>query len=111
MDISFKSFSRCIFSLVLALALLGVPAAGRAAESFLYQVEILKKEDVRKLTDEQLIEKYIDMAVELEASQEFHRASGFTPKEYARHKELYRYRVDLLMEFKRRKLEVPPIEP
>lgn len=90
---------------------LGAWTMPAAAQGFLYQLEILDKDAITKLTDEQLVERYIDMAIELEASREFHHVAGFGPKEYPKYKELLRYRVNLLMEFRKRNLAVPSIEP
>ncbi len=71
-------------------------------------IVILNKEDIAKLTNEQVIDAYIDTVVELEASKSFHTTVRYTPQEYATYKNIMRYRVHLLMEINKRGLELPP---
>ena len=75
--------------------------------AFLYEVTVLSKPEIQKLSDEALTDAYIDAAVEIEASKDFHRTAGFTPKEYKQHKDLLKYRILLIQEIEKRKLEVP----
>ncbi len=75
--------------------------------AFLYEVKVLSKPEIQKLSDEVLTDVYIDAVVEIEATKDFHRASGFTPKEYKQHKDLLKYRILLIQEIEKRKLEVP----
>lgn len=84
----------------------GVPAARAAFPSEDYQT--LDQKAVVALTDDGLKEKYIDALVEIEASKAFHSTSGFTPNEYNKYKELLKYRLLLLFEIYKRKLEIPP---
>lgn len=70
-------------------------------------VQILEAKDIALLSDDKLTDAYMDVLVELEASRVFHATSGFTPKEYKRYKSLLKYRMQLLVETHRRKLEVP----
>ena len=79
--------------------------------AFLYEVQILDRAAISKLSDEALIEKYIDVMIELEASKAFHERAGFTPKEYQHHKSLIRFRVNIIREIQKRKLEIPKINP
>lgn len=70
-------------------------------------VKILTEEEITKLSDKDLLNAYIDVAVEIQAQTSLHAASGYMPKEYESYKELLRYRVLLINEIKKRKLEVP----
>lgn len=78
--------------------------------AFLPTITILDKADIVQLSDDKLIDAYIDMLVELQASKAFHTTSGFTPKEYESYKNLLRYRILLLQEIDKRKLQVPRAE-
>ena len=71
------------------------------------EVKILTKDEMVKLTDQGLIDTYIDVSVEIEAAKSFHATSGFMPKEYRTFKDLLRYRILLINEIKKRKLELP----
>ncbi len=71
------------------------------------EVKILGSRDISLASDDKLVDAYIDTAVEIEATKTFHVTSGFTPKEYKRYKALLKYRVQLLFEARRRKLDVP----
>ncbi len=97
----------------LAFFLLGAAAGPGAAQpaGFLYEVEALDKKEISKLSDEQLLDHYVDTMVEIEASSAFHKAAGFNPREYRSFKKLLRFRVDLLQEITKRKLELPRIQP
>ncbi len=72
------------------------------------EVTILEQKDIVLLPDDKLIEIYIDVLAEMEASKTFHATSGFTPKEYKKYKDLVKYRLRLMFELHRRKLELPP---
>jgi hypothetical protein len=80
------------------------------ASAAMSEVTILDKGEIVKLSDEQLMETYIDIIVELEASKAFHTTSGFTPKSYTEYKDLLKYRLHLLMEIRKRGLELPITE-
>lgn len=71
-------------------------------------VIVLNKQVVVALSDEALIEKYIDVLVEMEAVKTFHNTSGFLPKEYSKYKEVLKFRLLLLFEVHRRGIELPP---
>ncbi len=80
----------------------------RSDASFLYRVQILDKETVMKLSDEDLMKNYVDMLVEFEATRIFYARSGFgSTKEYDKFRELIRYRINLLWEIENRKLPLP----
>lgn len=71
-------------------------------------IKALEAKDIVTLSDDKLIEAYIEVLAELEASRMFHTTSGFTPKEYKQYKETIKYRLGLLFEIYRRKIELPP---
>ena len=85
---------------------------GLCAKVFAYlpNITILDKEAIAGLTDDKLIDAYIDVVVELQANEAFHKTSGFSPKEYESYKELLRYRILLLREIDKRKLEAPRVD-
>ena len=91
----------------LAMTLVLGNAAVAAAQGFLYSVTILDPEAVRALSDEKLLEVYVDVLVDLEASTTFSRTAGFNKNEYEKFKALIYFRVRLFNEIKRRRLEVP----
>lgn len=72
------------------------------------EVQVLEAKDIAALDDQKIVDAYIDVLVELEASRVFHSTSGFTPKEYRKYKNLLKYRMQLLLEIHRRKIEIPP---
>lgn len=99
-------------NILLAVLLLGVcmPQSALAVSSYASDVKVLKKEEIVKLTDDELLEQYINVIVELEAKNTFYRTSGMVPKDYAEYKSLIRYRIGLVMETHNRNLEIPSIE-
>jgi Ni2+-binding GTPase involved in maturation of urease and hydrogenase len=81
-----------------------------AATNFASDVVILQKKDIAKLTDEQLVDKYMDAVVELEANKTFHQTNGFAPKDYKEYKDLIKFRLVLLMEIHGRNMEIPQFD-
>ena len=80
------------------------------AFAYLSEIKFLPKAEIVKLTDEALIDAYIEAVVELKASETFHSTSGFSPKEYENYKDLLRYRILLLQEIDKRKLATPRVD-
>ena len=80
------------------------------ASAFLYEVKILSKEELKKLTGDQLVDLYTSALIEREASETFHGKAGFTPKEYEAFKELLGLIVRIRQEMLSRELEPPPID-
>lgn len=80
------------------------------AQSFLFSITPLDKAGIAKLSDEQLIETYVDVLVEVEALRTFYAKGGLVPKEYAKFKETIKYKIYLVQEINKRKLEVPRSE-
>ena len=91
---------------VVPLVILAVISVA-ASSSFEPEVKILDKKEIAQLVDEQLINTYMDVVVELEASKTFHATSGFTPKDYKIYKDLLKFRMYLLIEIHSRNLELP----
>lgn len=71
-------------------------------------IVVLDAKGIAALTDEKLVDSYIDILAEIEASRAFHTTSGFTLKEYNKFKDLIKYRMGLQFEINRRKIEIPP---
>ena len=72
-------------------------------QAFLYEIKILPKEAIAKLTDQDLEDAYVEAKIEEKASQEFHIAAGYSsPKEYQARKDLLRYLFELRREMDRR---------
>jgi len=80
------------------------------AFAFLYEIPILSKEEISKLSDKEIIDVYMEVKIEEIASSEFHKGAGFSnAKEYNKRKALLRFIIDLRMEMDSRELGVPPI--
>ncbi|MBF0531009.1 MAG: hypothetical protein HQK55_17430 [Deltaproteobacteria bacterium] len=71
------------------------------------EIAITEQKDIVTLADDKLVDTYIDVLAELEATKTFHATSGFSLKEYQRYKDLLKYRLRLIVEIHRRKLELP----
>ena len=100
------------FSIVLAAGLLSVAlmaAAARPAAAFLYDIPVSDQPTIAALSDEKLLDTYVEVLIEMEASTTFSRTAGFNKPEYEKYKNLIRYRVRLMNELKQRRLEVPSI--
>ena len=94
------------------LAVVLLVFASQAGYAFvLYDVDILETEKIEKFSDKVLLDTYIDVLIELEASTTFSDGAGFNQREYVKYKKVLRYRVELMQEIKKRGLEVPTIEP
>jgi len=73
------------------------------AHAFLYDLKILTSAEIKVLTDEQLIDDYIEAKIEEQASGEFVRAAGFSSgKDYGKRKDLLRYIYNLRKEISSR---------
>lgn len=70
-------------------------------------IEFLDSKGIEALSDEKLIDAYIDTVTEIEAERMLYTTVQFSVKEYSSYKEVIRYRLRLLMEIGRRKLEIP----
>ncbi len=97
-----------LFSLVMFF--MGVAWIGNGATVLAYppQIEILEEEEIQKLTDAELRERYIDVVVEQEAMKAFHTTSGFSPKDYKDFKRVIRYKIFLLEQLQKRNMTPPP---
>lgn len=106
----FKRLNKMVGIIFVTTLLLASVAHARV--DLFSNIETLDQAAIQKLSDQELINKYIDIMIELEASQTFHRTSGFSsPAEYNKFKDLLRYRTYLFLEIEKRKLEIPKIAP
>jgi len=71
------------------------------------EIKILESKEIILLDDQKLVDAYIDAVVEIDAARTFHSTSGFTPKQFKQFKGLLKYRLQLLFEANRRKMEIP----
>lgn len=93
-----------ILLLTIMMAILAYPAFG-----FMYEVKILDKEAIAGLNNDQIVDTYTDVIVEVEASKVFHERAGFTPKEYEKYKQLLRFVINIRQEMSRREITPPPL--
>ena len=92
-------------------ALLMVCLMAVTANAFLYEIEMLAAKELKKLTNEELIEVHTEAKIEEKASSEFHKAAGFSSaKDYKKRKKLLRYIIDLRREMSIRGIEPEPID-
>jgi hypothetical protein len=94
-----------MMGLVVALLLVATPGF-----AFLYDVELLDTEKISKLSDEELIVKYRQAAIERKATETFHGRAGFSIKEYDSFKKLLEYVVNLRLEISKRGIEFQPVD-
>ncbi|MFP4473586.1 MAG: hypothetical protein ACLFPX_06960 [Candidatus Omnitrophota bacterium] len=81
-----------------------------AAWAFLFSIPVMDREAISKLSDEKLLDQYIDVMIEIEAAQTFYSVAGLNPKEYEKLKKHLRFRTDLLLEMQEREIEIPQIK-
>ncbi len=96
-----------IRSVVILLSILVFVGSSAA---FIYELKTLDKKEIAKLSDEELIDAYLEVMIEFKASSMFHETSGFTPKDYEKYKALLRYRIYLEVEMNKRELEAPDVD-
>ena len=82
-----------------------------AATGFESDIKIKNEEEITGLSDKTLLDTYVNVVVEIEAVKSLHETAGFMPDEFKAFKELIRYRVLLIQEMKKRKLDIPASEP
>lgn len=90
------------------LLLLALPYTYSYALGF-DEFKVFTKEEIVKLTNEQLVDEYTNAMIERKANEIFHGKAGFTPKEYQKYKELLGYIIHLRQEMTSRAIDVPPI--
>ena len=69
--------------------------------------EFLDAKGIEALSDDKLVDAYIETVTEIEAERMLFTTVAFSVKEYGLFKDVVRYRLKLLMEINRRKLEIP----
>ena len=94
-----------IFLIFIVFCLLAMPVLAA-----IYEVKILKDEEIRKLSNDALMTVYTEAMIEREATKTFYAKAGFTPKEYESYRSLLTFVVRLRKEMATRELEPLPIE-
>jgi hypothetical protein len=85
----------------------GTTQASSSSAGFIYETQIKNSEEIVALADQDLLDAYVDLLIDLEASTIFSRTAGFNQQDFFKFKKLIRYRVDLRKEILKRKLKVP----
>ena len=80
------------------------------ASAFPFTIAPLSASAVSELSNEKLIQAYIDAAIEVETVGKFYENAGFTPKELGRYRDLLYYRTSLITELNRRGIPIPQIK-
>ena len=97
---------RKLLIVILLLTIVCIPAF-----AFLYEIDMLTMDQIKKLTDAQLVVVFTEAKIEERASSEFHVGAGFSSaKEYEKRKELMRFIVNLRKEMSKREIVPDPIE-
>lgn len=91
---------------VMALLCCCVVLGTSLSYAFLYEFNPITRDEITKLSDKDLTDQYIDISVEVEASNMFHRNSGFTKEGFTQYKSLLRQRLLLSIEVQKRNLEI-----
>lgn len=73
------------------------------------EIKILANPEIEKLTNEQLVNTYIDAKIEAEAYKAFGR-TGYSHKEYSEYRELLAFIVRLRQEMEKRQVDAPPVD-
>ncbi|MEW5895045.1 MAG: hypothetical protein AB1650_04740 [Candidatus Omnitrophota bacterium] len=81
-----------------------------AVAAFPFSIKPLNPSAIEAMTDEKLIQVYIDAEIEVEAVGTFFEKAGFTPNDFASYKDLLYFRTFLVMELNKRKMPLPQIK-
>ncbi len=108
MNFSGYRYRSVLLALAFALLSAGLPRPAQAAMES--NITILDRSGIKGMSDDKLLDSYIDVIVELKAIESFHSTSGYTPKEYENYKQLLRYKILLLEQIDERKLKVPRMD-
>ena len=79
------------------------------AKAYPPEIRVLERSELKSLSDEAILDTYIDAVVEIEAMRAFFSTSGFTPRDYKSYKNLLRYRILLIEEMEKRSLKKPTV--
>lgn len=82
----------------------------QASSLFKSDVVVKNKEEIVKLSDDQIVNEYLDVLVDIDAIKTYHNTEGFMPSDYKFYKDLVRYRLQLLLEIHRRNIEIPQFD-
>lgn len=96
-------------ALILSMAFICLPLSGVWA-AYTSTLVILDKKDISKLTDEQLLNTYMDTVVDVQARKDFFWHFGLAGKDLDEYKAAMKYRLLLLMEIHSRNLDIPQFE-
>lgn len=95
---------------MMLILILGLAVTSPATASFLFEEPILTQDAIGKLDDKALIDTYTNVIIEEEAVKTFYENSGFSnPQEYRHFKELLHYKINLITEIEKRKLNPPKL--
>jgi hypothetical protein len=96
-------------ALILSIAFLFLPLSGAWA-AYTSTLVVLDKKDISKLTDEQLLNTYMDTVVDVTARKDFFWHFGLAGKDLDDYKTVMKYRLLLLMEIHSRNLDIPQFD-
>ncbi len=97
--------------LVLLLSFLAGMGIGPPKAYALYVSRILDKSSISRLNNEELIDYYIELMVDLDMSNAIFRdRQGTNPSDLMKRRGLFEARAYVILEMEKRKIEVPPIE-
>ncbi len=96
-------------NLILA-ALIIVASIPSVFAGFASDVVIINDDEIAKLSDEKLVDTYVDTLVDIEANKTFHTTSGFSPKDFREFKDTIKFRYKLITEIHKRGLEIPQFD-
>jgi len=106
-----KNFSReWLKGLLLTLLVTGFCLSASNSFAYLADIKIYDKKDIPKISDDILTASYLDVMIEIDAINLYHRTAGFTPREYQQYKDLLRSLYDLKSELHRRQLDIPVVD-
>ncbi len=102
-------FLACVLPvLILTAAAVCVFAGPAQSGPFSSTVTILDKTEISRLSDERLVDLYMDTLVDIQAMKTFHTTSGFSnPRQYEDYRRLLKFRLQILLEIHNRNLEIP----
>ena len=80
-------------------------------EAFLYNIKFMTEAEISELSDDALVDTFLDAKIEEKASAEFHEGAGFSnAKEYEKRKQLLRFIIYLHREMDKRGIIPDPID-
>jgi len=81
------------------------------AQAFLYDIKLLTPQEIKELSDGDLVSVFMEAKIEQRASAEFHEGAGFSSaQEYYKRKDLLRFIIYLHQEMVQRGIQPDPID-